>query len=161
MRHIFMHHIYTNQGQGSRIIDMCIIYTCIRFKDQSHKYMHHTNHHHTYMHQGQGSRIINMCIFFYPYPNKDFLSLLMMMLYKMTFQCSFVPKFCSSSSLKCTLITDHTYTTSKSPLPFKRDGFIGAILLIFGPDLLTVCSWVLLYLFCNPISCLFDFMHVG
>ena len=32
--HRYVHHTHIDQSQGSRIIDMCIIHTCIRVKDQ-------------------------------------------------------------------------------------------------------------------------------
>ena len=32
--HRYVHHTHMHQSQGSRIIDMCIIHTCIRVKDQ-------------------------------------------------------------------------------------------------------------------------------
>ena len=52
-----MHHTHIDQSQGSRIIDMCIIHTCIRVKVQDHRYVHHTH-----MHQSQGSWNIDKCI---------------------------------------------------------------------------------------------------
>ena len=56
--HIYMHHTYMHaSGSRSRIIDMCIIHTCIRVKVQDHRYVHHTH-----IDQSQGSRIIDMCI---------------------------------------------------------------------------------------------------
>ena len=56
--HRYMHHTYMQaSGSRSRIIDMCIIYTCIRVKVQDHRYVHHTH-----MHQSQGSWNIDKCI---------------------------------------------------------------------------------------------------
>ena len=56
--HRYMHHTYMHaSGSRSRIIDMCIIHTCIRVKVQDHRYVHHTH-----IDQSQGSRIIDMCI---------------------------------------------------------------------------------------------------
>ena len=76
-----MHHTCMYQDQGSRIIDMCIIHTCIRVKDRGKlinaSYMHYQDQgswivhltyvchmyqdqeyiHHTYIYQGQGSYI--------------------------------------------------------------------------------------------------------
>ena len=68
------HHRYMQHSQVSRIIDMCIIHTCIRVKDRGSQicasYTHasesrikdHRYVHHTHMHQSQGWRIIDMCI---------------------------------------------------------------------------------------------------
>ena len=76
-----------HQSQGSRIIDMCIIHTCIRVKDRgtliNASYTHVSGScilllespcsfvrwsvtkfqpHHTHMHHSQGSRITDVCI---------------------------------------------------------------------------------------------------
>ena len=42
-----------------RIIDLCIIHTCIH---PHQRHVHHTNVHHTHMHQSQGLKIIDICI---------------------------------------------------------------------------------------------------
>ena len=66
----YMHHTYMQaSGSRSRIIDMCIIYTCIRVKVQDHnRYVHHGHmyqgqeHVHRTCIQTSGSRIIHTCM---------------------------------------------------------------------------------------------------